>query len=91
MSSESYAASVLRGEDAAFVRNIERRRAVGVRFGEDNFAFGDDAVDMEDAAGNELLEQIVAIACRRVDRATARDRSACGFSSCRCPRLASAA
>jgi hypothetical protein len=48
-----------RGEYAALVRSLQRRRAVRVSLREDNLAFGSHAIDMIDAAGNELFEQIV--------------------------------
>src|SRR5712671_7082579 len=40
------------------MRSIERRRSISMCFGEDNTALGNDAVDVKDGAGNELLEQI---------------------------------
>ncbi len=40
------------------MRGIERRRAVGMGFGEDNSALRDHAVDVKDRAGNKLLEQV---------------------------------
>ncbi len=53
-----FAGKSARGEDAALMRGIERRRAVGVSLGESDAALGNDAVDVKDGAGNELLEQI---------------------------------
>src|ERR1700734_843232 len=47
-----------RGENAAFVRGVQRRRSVGVRFGESDFALGNDAVDVEHVAGDKLFEQV---------------------------------
>ena len=47
-----------RGEYTALMRGIEGRRAVGMRFGEDNTALGNHAVHVIDRARNELLQQI---------------------------------
>ncbi len=46
------------GEHAALMGNVERRGTVSVGLGEDDFAFGDYAVDVVDGAGDELLEEI---------------------------------
>src|SRR6204780_2358743 len=48
-----------RSEHASLVRSIERRRAVGVGLGENDFAFGNDAIHVEDVAGYKLLEQVM--------------------------------
>ncbi len=45
-----------RGEDAALVRDVQRWRPIGVRFGEEDFALGHDAVHVINRAWNELLE-----------------------------------
>src|SRR3989475_2801929 len=47
-----------RGEYAALMRGVKRRRAVGVGFGESDAAIGNHAVDVIDGAGKELLEQV---------------------------------
>src|SRR5256885_17147452 len=47
-----------RGEYAALMRGVQRRRAIGMGFGEDNAALGNHAVHVIDRAGNELLQQI---------------------------------
>src|SRR5258708_40189455 len=47
-----------RGENAARMRYVERRRAISVGLGEEHFAVGDHAVHVVDDAGNELLEKI---------------------------------
>src|SRR5882762_2103107 len=47
-----------RGEYPALVGGIERRRAIGVSFGEGNTALGNHAVDVIDHARNEFLKQI---------------------------------
>src|SRR5712692_8706372 len=47
-----------RGKNAALIRSVERRSAIGVSFGEGNTAIGNHAVDMIDRVGNELLKQI---------------------------------
>src|SRR5208337_1101790 len=43
---------------SAVMRSLQRGRAVGMSFGEERGAFGDDAVNVEDTAGDELLEQV---------------------------------
>ena len=40
------------------MRGIERRRAIRVCFSEGDAALGNDAVNVIDRAGNELLQQI---------------------------------
>src|SRR5215470_4228447 len=40
------------------MRNVERRRAVGVRLSEEDLPLTDDAIDVKDASRNELFEQI---------------------------------
>src|SRR5260370_36071410 len=47
-----------RGEYAALMRGIERRRAIGMGVGEDNTAFCNITVNVIDGAVNELLKQI---------------------------------
>src|SRR6267154_3283968 len=46
------------GEDAALMRDVQRRRTVDVGLGEEHFTLGDYAVHVADGAGNELLEEI---------------------------------
>ena len=56
-------------EDAAAVRDVERRVAVLVALGEDQGAAADDAVEVIDVAGDEALEQIErSLVAERVDR-----------------------
>src|SRR5260370_16145036 len=47
-----------RGEYAALMGSIERRRAVGVGFGENYLPVGNHAVHVIDRDANELFEQI---------------------------------
>src|SRR5882762_1195754 len=46
------------GEDAALMRDVQRRRTVDVGLGEEYFTLGNYAVHVVDRAGNELLEEI---------------------------------
>ena len=50
------------GEDAALMHDLHGRAAVLMHDGEDDLALVDDGVDVEDVAGNELLEEEVALA-----------------------------
>ena len=49
------------GEDAALVHHLHGRAAVLMDDGEDDLALADDRVDVEDVAGDELLQQEVAL------------------------------
>ena len=57
-----------RHEDAAAVHHIERRFGVAVHFGKDHFFFRDDRIDVEDVAGNVLLQHVIRLPiAQRVD------------------------
>ena len=46
-------------ENASVMRSVERRRAVGMGFGEDHLAFGNDAVNVKNVPSDKLLEQVI--------------------------------
>ena len=50
------------GEDSALVHHLHRGLAVLADGGEDDLAVGSDGVDVEDVAGDESLEEVIALA-----------------------------
>ena len=77
-----------RDEDAGVVRHDERRRLVAARAREAHLEVEDDRVDVEDVAGDELLEQVVgAVVAKHLERAPQRSPLTAG-GGCRAPRPA---